>query len=111
MGLHGLLVEYNLYKLCIENKLVVTGESAHCLDVNKNYSLIAIGTEQGYLNIFKISDEDVMFEKFFDKQEGRIICLKFDSTGKFIVSGSIDAIRVWNVQTGKITVKRIGIVN
>ncbi|KAJ8982687.1 hypothetical protein NQ317_013159 [Molorchus minor] len=79
-------------------RLAVTGESAFCLDINKNK--IAIGTEKGYLNIFRIAEDEINFDKFLDKQEGRIICLKFEPSGEFIVSGSIDAIRVWNVGTG-----------
>lgn len=41
-----------------------------------------------------------MFSKFLDKQEGRILCLKYDSTGNFIASGSMDTVRVWDVTTG-----------
>ncbi|KAG5898118.1 hypothetical protein JTB14_006330 [Gonioctena quinquepunctata] len=100
VGLHGLLIEYNLYRLCIEKKWAVTGEAAFCLDVNKDGTKIAIGTEQGYLNIFGVVEDGLTFEKFFDKQEGRIICLKFSHDGKFVVSGSVDAIRIWDVQTG-----------
>lgn len=100
VGLHGLLIEYNLQKLSIENRLVVTGEAAFCLDVNKKNTLIAVGTEQGYLNIFKLHEEEILFDRFFDKQDGRILCLKFSSTGENIVSGSLDAIRIWNVQSG-----------
>ncbi|KAJ8924814.1 hypothetical protein NQ315_000968 [Exocentrus adspersus] len=100
VGLHGLLIEYDLRKLCAKSRSAVTGEAAFCLDIHTAKSQAAIGTEQGYLNIFKIDDDEVCFEKFLDKQEGRIICLKYDSNGEFIVSGSIDAIRIWNVETG-----------
>lgn len=31
---------------------------------------------------------------------GRILSLAWHSSGEFIVTGSSDAIRVWNVQTG-----------
>lgn len=86
--------------MAVENRLVVTGEAAFCLDVNNSNTLIAVGTEQGYLNIFKANDDELLFDRFFDKQEGRILCLKFSKTGEFIVSGSIDAVRVWNVETG-----------
>lgn len=99
VGLHGLLIEYDLVKLGVKNRSVVTGEAAFCLDINKQKSQIAIGTEQGYLNIFQITEDEVLFEKFLDKQEGRILCLKFDNSGEFIVSGSMDAIRIWSVKT------------
>lgn len=85
--------------------MVVTGEAAFCLDVNKSNTLIAVGTEQGYLNIFKVTEDELLFDRFFDKQEGRILCLKFNHNGEFIVSGSTDAIRIWDVQSGKIRVK------
>lgn len=31
---------------------------------------------------------------------GRILCLSWDSSGDFIATGSVDAVRVWNVHTG-----------
>lgn len=102
VGLHGLLVEYDLNKLLVKHKAVVTGEAAFCLDVNKETTQIALGTEQGYLNIFNVEGENAVFTKFLDKQEGRILCLKYDNSGEFIVSGSMDAIRIWSVVTGKI---------
>lgn len=70
------------------------------MDILTSKSQIAVGTEQGYLNIFKIDEDGVYFDKFLDKQEGRIICLKYDHSGEYIVSGSIDAIRIWNVESG-----------
>jgi U3 small nucleolar RNA-associated protein 4 len=101
VGLHGLLIEYDLYKLEVRNKLVVTGGAAFCLDINAEKNRIAVGTEQGYLNIFKIAEDEMLFEKFLDKQEGRILCLKFDQSGEFIVSGGLDAIRIWSVSTNQ----------
>jgi hypothetical protein len=38
--------------------------------------------------------------KILDKQEGRIICCKFDHTGQFLVTGSLDTVRVWNIENG-----------
>ncbi|KAK9882349.1 hypothetical protein WA026_020871 [Henosepilachna vigintioctopunctata] len=100
VGLHGLLVEYSLLKLCIVNRTSVTGEAAFCLDINEKNRQIAVGTEQGYLNIFDITEDNIIFNKFLDKQEGRILCLKYDSTGSFVISGGLDAIRIWNVSSG-----------
>jgi U3 small nucleolar RNA-associated protein 4 len=31
---------------------------------------------------------------------GRILCLAWDATGDVIVTGSADAVRIWNVQSG-----------
>lgn len=37
---------------------------------------------------------------FINDQLGRILSLCWHSSGDFIVTGSTDAIRVWNVKTG-----------
>jgi len=41
-----------------------------------------------------------MYEDVFVDFSGRILSLAWDDTGNSIVTGSIDAIRVWNVNTG-----------
>lgn len=101
MGLQGFLTEYDLRTLSRKNIASVTGEAAFCIDAHETKNQFAIGTEQGYINIFDVNGEDVLFNKFLDKQEGRILCLKFDETGNYVVSGSMDAIRVWDVHTGE----------
>lgn len=101
VGLNGILIEYNLRKLCVENRWIVTGGAAYCIAASSNKTDLAIGTEQGYLNLFKVDENGASFDKFFDKQEGKIICLKFSPNGEFVVSGSVDTIRIWVVQTGK----------
>ncbi|KAB0796828.1 hypothetical protein PPYR_10889 [Photinus pyralis] len=100
VGLNGLLIEYDLLTLTKKRVVTVTGEACYCIDVTKDARYIAVGTEQGYLNIFKVDEDDVLFEKFLDKQEGRILCLKYDPSCQFIASGSLDAIRIWDVKTG-----------
>ncbi|XP_050301623.1 U3 small nucleolar RNA-associated protein 4 homolog [Anthonomus grandis grandis] len=98
VGLHGFLVEYDLYSIGFKNKWAVTGEAATCIDAVGDH--IAIGTERGYVNIYEVTEEGAEFKKFLDKQEGRILCLKYNKTGEFVVAGSINAIRIWNVKSG-----------
>ncbi|KAH1008023.1 hypothetical protein HUJ04_005177 [Dendroctonus ponderosae] len=97
-GHHGWLVELDLFTLTMKDKWSITGEAGTCLD-SRN-SQIVVGTEQGYLNIFQVTGTDTQFEKFLDKQEGRIVCVKFNPTGEFVVAGSLNAIRIWSVKTG-----------
>lgn len=99
VSLEGFLVEYNLLALRYNRKYSVTGQSAYCIDVNNTNTQVSIGTEQGYLNVFSVGEE-ILFDKFLDKQEGKIICIKYHPNGEFIVSGSLDFIRIWNITTG-----------
>ena len=99
-GLSGELVEWNLQTLKPRHKQHVTGNAIWCLDVNREGTEIAIGTEEGYINIFDISDNQFQYKNLFDKQEGRVLCCRFDATGEYLVTGSLGAIRIWNCHTG-----------
>lgn len=88
-GLGGALVEWDIEKLCVKKTAVLTGYAAWCLDVNSTNSMVAVGTEQGYVNLFSVEDDDIVYKKLFDKQEGRIMCCKFDHTGNILVTGNM----------------------
>ena len=95
-----MITEYDLITLSIKNEVAVTGGAAWCMDINHDQSRLAVGTEDGYINTFFVIEESLMYEKIFDKQRGRILCLKWDNTGEIIFSGSVDTVRVWNASSG-----------
>ncbi|XP_061389746.1 U3 small nucleolar RNA-associated protein 4 homolog [Musca vetustissima] len=99
-GLNGELVEWNLQTLQPRFKQHVTGNAIWCIDVNREGNEMAIGTEEGYINIFNIEDNQFQYKTLFDKQEGRVLCCRFDATGNFLVTGSMGAIRIWDTRTG-----------
>ncbi|GLG93835.1 U3 small nucleolar RNA-associated protein 4-like protein [Gryllus bimaculatus] len=70
-GLQGFVVEYNLLTLSIKYQQAVTAGPAWCLAVNKEKNCLAVGTEDGYINLFAITEEGLMYEKIMDKQEGK----------------------------------------
>lgn len=81
----------------------VTGSAATCVDVNPDEDLIVVGTEEGYLNLFSVTEENgVLYNKIMDKQEGRVVCVGFDPSGQFLATGSVDNLRVWSVATGHV---------
>ncbi|CAH0729798.1 unnamed protein product, partial [Brenthis ino] len=102
-GLGGTLLEWDLEILSVKASVMLTGYAAWCLDVNSTNTLVAVGTEQGYVNLYSVENDEIVYKKIFDKQEGRIMCCKFDNTGTVLVTGSVDTIRVWNVETGHAT--------
>lgn len=99
-GLNGEVVEWDLTALRRKASQRVTGLAIWCLDINRTGSCMAVGTEEGYLNAFDIDENGITYKNLFDKQEGRILCCRFDATGDYIVTGSIDVIRIWNTKTG-----------
>lgn len=99
-GLHGMIAEYDLTTLSIKSEVAVTGGAAWCMDVNHKKTCLAIGTEDGYINTFTVTTDALVYERIFDKQKGRILCIKWDNTGEMIYTGSADTIRVWNAISG-----------
>ncbi|XP_058803857.1 U3 small nucleolar RNA-associated protein 4 homolog isoform X2 [Phymastichus coffea] len=99
-GLRGMITEYDLTTLSIKYEVAVTGGAAWCMDIDNNQTHLAVGTEDGYINTFLVTEESLIYEKIFDKQKGRILCLKWDNAGEMIFSGSTDTVRVWNATSG-----------
>nr|XP_014094570.1 U3 small nucleolar RNA-associated protein 4 homolog [Bactrocera oleae] len=100
VGLTGELVEWDLLYLKPRRKQFVTGNAIWCVDINSTGTELVVGTEEGYINIFDIDGDQMQYKQLFDKQEGRVLCCKFDSTGEFLVTGSLGAIRIWDVKSG-----------
>lgn len=99
-GLHGMITEYDLVTLTVKNEIPVIGGAAWCMDVNHTKTCLAVGTEDGYINTFTVQPETLTYERIFDKQKGRILCIKWDNTGEMIYTGSTDTIRVWSAVSG-----------
>lgn len=100
-GLTGELMEWDLQSLQLIRKILLTGNGAWCLDVNKDNTSIIVGTDNGYLNVFDLSiANEVNYVKVLDRQDGKVLCCKFDYSGTYVVTGSTDTIRVWEIKTG-----------
>lgn len=87
-GLGGALIEWNLDTLTLKTTVLLTGYAAWCLDVNSDNTLVAVGTEQGYVNLYNVEHDQITYKKIFDKQEGRILCCKFNKEGNILVTGN-----------------------
>lgn len=96
------LKEWDLKTMKPRRRLLLTGEKGICMDYHKATETLAVGTEEGILNVFDLSDDDLQFVRVLDRQDHRIICCKFNDAGDKIVSGSLDAVKVWNIRTGQV---------
>lgn len=99
-GGNGELWEWDLKELKVKQTKTFTGYIGECIDVDDVNGCIAVGTREGYLNAFSVNGDDINHSTLFDKQSGPIYCCKYDSKGRFIVTGSDDTIRIFDVTTG-----------
>lgn len=99
-GLHGQVVEYDLSKGREGRRHAVTSGPAWCLAIDKSASKMAVGTEEGFVCLFNITDEGLDYNRVLDRQEGRILCLAWHSDSVHIATGSTDTVRVWNTESG-----------
>lgn len=96
------LIEYDINTLKIKKNLLLTGDKGICIDFHQKTQRLAIGTEEGFINIFDIRDDDAQFVKVLDRQDHRVVCCMFNDLGDCIVSGSLDAVKIWSVRTGHV---------
>lgn len=99
-GTTGELIEWDLLTLQPKQSVLLTGNAAWCLAVNRAEDHIAVGTEEGHVNLFQVDEYGLNYVKIFDKQDGRILCCRFDHSGTILVTGSVDCLRIWDVRTG-----------
>lgn len=100
VDLLGKLIEWDLKSMKPRYEQSHTGNALWCLDVNTAETEIAIGSEEGHINIMSIEYDEISYKTLFNKQMGRVLCCKFDKPGTRLVTGSVGAVRVWSVAKG-----------
>ncbi|EDV95711.1 U3 small nucleolar RNA-associated protein 4 homolog [Drosophila grimshawi] len=100
VDLNGKLIEWDLNKLQPRYEQSPTGNALWCLDVNSAETELAVGSEEGHINIMSIEHDEISYKMLFNKQDGRVLCCKFDKPGKRLVTGSMGAVRIWSVARG-----------
>ncbi|XP_071508326.1 U3 small nucleolar RNA-associated protein 4 homolog [Diadema antillarum] len=109
-GLLGHMIEYDLQKL-EPKKSVYYGNAFLCLAANHGETHIAAGCEDGYIRLYEVNDEGFTYDRAFQMQQGRVASLAWHPSDEVIVTGSLDNIRLWNVNTGhaklRITMQRV----
>ncbi len=79
-GLDGFIVLYDLARLTPKKLVPSIGGAIWCMTRNKSETKIAVGTEDGYVVLYEIQIDGVIFEKSFNKQDSNslflIICFK-----------------------------------
>ncbi|KNC86809.1 hypothetical protein SARC_01071 [Sphaeroforma arctica JP610] len=103
-GLDGYIVEWDLATLTSKQAIDTAGGAVWCLQANKKGEMLAAGCEDGRVRLFDIANNCLLFEKGFDKVEGRILALAWHTDGQVIVSGTSNSvIHKWSVASGRST--------
>ncbi|XP_060110076.1 U3 small nucleolar RNA-associated protein 4 homolog [Heteronotia binoei] len=100
-GLSGEIIEYDLEKLCVKYTLDAFGGPLWSMVADPTGTQLAVGCEDGSIKLFHVLPERIQFERSLDRQKGRIVSLFWHASGAKIAAGSIDVIRVFNVQSGR----------
>ncbi|XP_065343715.1 U3 small nucleolar RNA-associated protein 4 homolog isoform X1 [Cloeon dipterum] len=100
-GIHGHLVEYDIEAEKIKKWTPVPGGIKWCLAIDQATGRIAVGSEDGFVIIMQIYDYEIELEKILDRQEDRVLCISWSPDGKKLVTGSPNAVRIWDVKSGQ----------
>lgn len=101
-GLDARLHQVNFVKGNFSKSFPVVSGPAWCMKFNQKKDLLAIGTEEGHICVFKINDKDICYEKNLNKDTSRILCLAWCETQEkpLIVTGSVGSIKIWDYEKG-----------
>ncbi|KAM4722233.1 U3 small nucleolar RNA-associated protein 4 homolog [Rhinophrynus dorsalis] len=99
-GLNGEITEYDLEKMRVKYTLDAFGGPIWSIAANASSSHLAVSCEDGSVKLFAITSDRIVFERNFDRQKGRILCLSWHPLGTHIVTGSVNVIRVFDVSSG-----------
>lgn len=100
VDLNGNLIEWDLITLRPRLTLAPTGNALWCLDVNEANTELAVGSEEGHINIMSIENGELSYKSLFNKKTGRVLCCKFDTSGKRLITGTFSIVRIWDVAKG-----------
>lgn len=68
-GLDGFIVLYDLARLTARKLVPSVGGAIWCMTRNKSETKIAVGTEDGYIVLYEIQIDGILFEKTLNKQD------------------------------------------
>ena len=71
-GLDGFIVLYDTARLTAKKLVPSIGGAIWCMTRNKSETKIAVGTEDGYVVLYEIQMDGVIFEKSFNKQDSNL---------------------------------------
>ncbi|XP_076059964.1 UTP4 small subunit processome component l(3)72Dn [Oratosquilla oratoria] len=107
-GLHGFVTEHNLQTYQVQSTVAVTGGPVWCLALSPDKKKLAAGTEEGYICLLDVTAQGLIYDKTLEKQEGRVLSIAWHENGEYLVTGSVDVVRLWSLSKGQISRFAVG---
>ncbi|KAI7826470.1 WD40-repeat-containing domain protein [Kickxella alabastrina] len=105
-GLNAVIIEWDLAKLVPKAIIDSNGGAVWCMATNHAQTKLAVGTEDGHIRIFDITDDKLMYQRCFDKINSRILSVAWSHDDSTIVTGSADSsVRIWTASTGHVVAR------
>lgn len=102
-GLNGEITEFDLENQRPRYSVEAYGGPIWTLSCNRQGTLLAVGCEDGTVKIFEVLQDKIQFIKNLDRQRSRIMSLSWHPAGTRIAAGTMDMIRIFDVETGTAT--------
>jgi U3 small nucleolar RNA-associated protein 4 len=101
-GLEGEIHEYCLESGLVKKSFTSYGGAVWSMAVNPSNEVLAVGCEDGSIRLFKISDNGLEYMSLLEKQQTKVLCLRWHPYKPIIVCGGTDGcIRAVHVDTGR----------
>ncbi|KAJ1735282.1 U3 small nucleolar RNA-associated protein [Coemansia biformis] len=105
-GLNAVIVEWDLARLTPRAAVDSYGGAVWCMATNHAQTTLAVGTEDGHIRLFDITDDKLVYQRCFDKIKTRILSVAWAHDDKTIVAGSADScVRIWEAETGRMAAR------
>ncbi|PVU93664.1 hypothetical protein BB561_003119 [Smittium simulii] len=102
-GLNGAIIEWCLSTMLPKTAVDSYGGAVWCMSVNNAQTIIAVGTDDGYVRLFDIADGNLSYLRSLDPIERRILSMCWSNDDSYIYCGSTDgSIRKYDVNKGQI---------
>ncbi|KAJ2411808.1 U3 small nucleolar RNA-associated protein [Coemansia sp. RSA 2530] len=99
-GLNAVIIEWDLAKLVPKAAVDSYGGAVWCMATNHAQTKLAVGTEDGHIRIFDITNNALVYKSCFNKVNSRILSVAWSQDDKTIVTGSADScVRIWDAAT------------
>ncbi|KAJ2768403.1 U3 small nucleolar RNA-associated protein [Coemansia nantahalensis] len=105
-GLNAVIVEWDLARLTPRAAVDSYGGAVWCMATNHAQTTLAVGTEDGHIRLFDVTDDKLVYQRCFDKIKSRILSVAWSCDDKTIVTGSADGcVHLWDAASGRMAAR------